>query len=313
MGYLPVIIIIAIGLILLFISGRKNPDSLSGRIVRKMGLGKSIKDLMKLLEMEDYEFEMINVHYRKHDIPKKTGGARTLHIPSKNLKKVQKKILNKILYTHKVHPCSYAYRKGKSIVDNARIHCDSQVLIKMDIRDFFPSVKSEKVKFVFLKLGWNEEAANKLTELCSWKNGLPQGAPTSPALSNIILFELDKKLFSMARGFGARYSRYADDLTFSLKDDDAVRVRSIIKLTQLAVEKEGFRINFKKGKINVLRNHQRQKVCGITVNSKKPTLSRKERRKLRAIRHHVDTNRPATMSKNQLEGWENFQKMVHRN
>ncbi|MCM8528129.1 MAG: retron St85 family RNA-directed DNA polymerase [Lentisphaeraceae bacterium] len=253
---------------------------------------------------------MINIHYRKHEIPKKTGGKRMLHVPSRSLKKVQKKILNNLLYKEKLHPCSYAYRKGKSIVDNAKVHCGKAVIIKMDIRDFFPSVKAEKVNLLFLKLGWDQEASDKLTELCTWENGLPQGAPTSPALSNIILYKLDKNLFSMAQGLGASYTRYADDLTFSLIEDDPAKVRSIIKLTQLAVEKEGFRINFKKGKINVLRNHQHQKICGVTVNSAKPTLSRKERRKLRAVKHHLENNRPATMTENQLKGWENFEKMI---
>ena len=276
-------------------------------------LGKGINDLHRELELKEFGFETINIHYRKHKIPKKTGGERTLQIPSRSLKKLQKKILTKILYKEKAHPCSYAYRRGKSIVDNAKVHCESAVIIKMDIRDFFPSVKAEKVNNLFLKLGWNNEAAAKLTELCTWENGLPQGAPTSPAISNIILYELDKKLFSMAQGFKAKYTRYADDLTFSLKEDKPEIVRSIIKLTQLAVEKEGFRINFKKGKINILRKHQHQKVCGITVNNPKPTLSRKERRKLRAIKHHLENDRPATMTKEQLQGWENYKKMVHEN
>lgn len=274
-------------------------------------LGKNLKKLLRDLSLDQHSLEMINIHYRKHEIPKKTGGKRTLHIPSRSLKKIQKVILYKILYKEQSHPCSYAYRKGKSIVDNAKVHCDSKVIIKMDIRDFFPSVNADKVKLLFLKFGWNEEVSNKLTELCTWENGLPQGAPTSPAISNIILYKLDKKLFSMAHGFKASYTRYADDLTFSLKEDNPETIRSIIKLTQLAVEKEGFRINFKKGKINVLRNHQHQKVCGITVNNSKPTLSRKERRKLRAIKHHLENGRPATMTKEQLKGWENYQKMVH--
>ncbi|MCM8542883.1 MAG: retron St85 family RNA-directed DNA polymerase [Lentisphaeraceae bacterium] len=272
---------------------------------------KNFNDLLNKLKLEKHALELVNIHYRKHEIPKKTGGVRVLHIPSRSLKKIQKKILLNLLYKEKVHPCSYAYRKGKSIVDNARVHCGKAVIIKMDIRDFFPSVKADKIHNLFLKLGWNKEVADKLTELCTWDNGLPQGAPTSPALSNIILYELDKKLFSMARGFKASYSRYADDLTFSLVEDKPEIVRSIIKLTQLAVEKEGFRINFKKGKMNVLRNHQHQRICGITVNSDKPTLSRKERRKLRAIKHHLDNGRPATMSESQLEGWNNYKKMVH--
>ena len=286
-------------------------DSKKASIFTKV-FGKGIRRLLDELQLEEHAFEVVNIHYRKHEIPKKTGGKRVLNTPSRSLKKLQKNILRNILYKEKVHPCSYAYRKGKSIVDNAKVHCESKVIIKMDIRDFFPSVNSLKVQNMFTMLGWNIEASKKLTDLCTWKNGLPQGAPSSPAISNIILYQLDKKLFSMAQGFHASYTRYADDLTFSLKEDKPEVVRSIIKLTQLAVEKEGFRINFKKGKINVLRKHQSQRVCGITVNNPKPTLSRKERRKIRAVKHHLENGRPATMTKDQLKGWENYQKMVQK-
>ena len=313
-----IILIVIVVFSLLTIWEQKSKSGCSKKISKRkpsflssIGFGKSLNSLLKKLKLENHAFEIVNIHYRKHEIPKKTGGKRILHIPSKSLKSFQKLILLNLLYEERTHPCSYAYRKGKSIVDNAKFHCNKEVIIKMDIRDFFPSIKPEKVNLLFREMGWNQKAADKLTELCTWENGLPQGAPTSPAISNIILYKLDKVLFGMARSFKANYTRYADDLTFSLKEDNPKVIRTIIKLTQLAVEKEGFRINFKKGKINVLRNHQHQRICGITVNSDKPTLSRKERRKLRAIKHHIENGRPATMTKDQLKGWENYKKMVH--
>ncbi len=276
--------------------------------------GKSFATLCKELEIDKLALNQLHINYQKHEIAKKTGGVRTLFIPSAKLKIIQRKILKKILYKQKYHFCANAYIHGKSVIDNAKVHAGCAVLIKMDLRNFFPSIKPEMVKSAFIKMGWRKTVAEKLTEICCWKNGLPQGAPTSPALSNILFYEIDQKLFALALRYGARYSRYADDLTFSLKIDDSQKVRSIIKKVQLIVENNGFRLNFKKGKFFVLRPHQQQKICGLVINSGKPTISRKERRRVRAIKHRMKKGRATTMNRSQLSGLENFIKMVeHRN
>jgi retron-type reverse transcriptase len=183
-------------------------------------------------------------------------------------------------------------------------------VIKLDIKNFFPSITEKHVEAVFANLGWLSEPVKKLTRMCCYQGALPQGAPTSPAVSNLVLKNLDGRLSQLAARNYAVYTRYADDITFSLNEDKKSTIRALIKITQLELAEEGFLLNFKQGKIRVLRRHQHQEICGITVNTDKPTLSRKKRRLLRSVKHRLNNDIPATMTGEQLEGWENFKSMV---
>ena len=255
----------------------------------------------------------INIDYAEHYIRKKTGGYRKICSPNWALKAAQTQILHRIIYTERTHPYSFGFRKYKSIVDNARPHCDSAVVIKLDIENFFPSIKKNNVHAIFQVMGWSDQHSSILSNLCCWKGYLPQGAPTSPALSNIFLREFDEKLAKFAIRNKARYTRYADDMTFSLREDSSKKVGAIIKFVQNELSSIGLRLNMKKQKIRVLRSHQHQQVCGITVNTERPTLSRQKRRFLRAVRHRLENSKEATMTKEQLEGWESFNRMVYQN
>ena len=263
-----------------------------------------------MLGLTEIGLKSFPIRYTSFSIPKKTGGRRTLLAPNTKLKARQKIILRSILYNAKPHPYVYGFRKRKSIVDNARPHCDAAVVIKLDIQNFFPSITQKQVQEVFEKEGWSQEAAKILVRICCYEGRLPQGAPTSPAISNMVLKPVDIRLNKLAKRNNASFSRYADDITFSLPTDDKKAVRALIKVTQLELAKHDFRLNFKKGKIRVLRKHQHQEICGITVNTDKPTLSRKKRRLLRSIKHRLDNDIPATMTRNQLDGWQNFNRMV---
>lgn len=266
-----------------------------------------------LLGLTERELDLFPIKYTWHWIPKRTGGSRKLHVPDKRLKGFQRKILHRIIYKSKPHPFAYGFRKRKSIVDNARPHCHSAVVIKLDIQNFFPSVTEDQVKRYFVSAGWLPTPAEKLARVCCHEGKLPQGAPTSPAISNMILKSLDERLANLALRNNAVYSRYADDMTFSLSVDAPKTIRALIKVTQMEIAKYGFHLNFKKGKIRVLRRHQHQEICGITVNTDKPTLSRKKRRLLRSVKHKLDNDLPATMSREQLAGWENFNRMITAN
>ena len=268
------------------------------------------RGLANALGLTSDELSSVVISYKQIAIAKKTGGKRTIHIPNERLKAIQRRILNRILYKEQVHKYAHGFRKYHSIVDNARPHCKRAVVIKLDVRNFFPSIGAGKVNKLFEKQGWDSWASNKLAEICCYEGALPQGAPTSPAISNILFYELDAKFSQLAWAYKSRYTRYADDLTFSLAEDKPEHVRAIIKITQRILEKDGFRLNFKKSKIQVLRRHQSQRICGITVNNKTPTLSRKTRRKLRSIRHRLENEKSATMTMNQLEGWESFNRMI---
>ena len=150
------------------------------------------------------------------------------------------------------------------------------------------------------------KAIERLLDICVNDNGLPQGAPTSPILSNLVLRDFDVAAYQFADSMSATYTRYADDLTFSLEEDDPAAARKIVGAVRSMLAEHGFELNEKASKLNILRGHQAQQVCGITLNSGKPTISRKQRRKVRAARHAIENGMPVSMSLASVEGWESY-------
>ena len=146
--------------------------------------------------------------------------------------------------------------------------------------------------------------------LVTLKGGLPQGAPTSPRLSNLVNFGLDVRLERMAEYRDACYTRYADDITFSHERDGSVCPRGTIDLARQILRVHGYTAHGR-AKTSIRRRHQRQDVTGLVVNDG-VRLPRKLRRRLRAIRHHIATGRPATLTEEQLRGWDAFESMVER-
>ncbi len=181
-------------------------------------------------------------------------------------------------------------------------------MVRMDIRDFFPATLAFRVGAYFRGIGWDEEAVELLVKLTTWDDGLPQGAPTSPRLSNLLNYMLDARLNGLAKYLGGVYTRYADDITFSFPTTDlGVEKVAIISTAQI-VNEFGYQIH-RRRKLSIRRDHQQQLVTGLVVNDK-PALPRKMRRKLRAIRHHIETGRPATMTPEQLAGWNALEQMI---
>ncbi|MBI3409583.1 MAG: RNA-directed DNA polymerase [Planctomycetes bacterium] len=154
-------------------------------------------------------------HYRPFSVAKADGRPRRLLAPSPALKKLQRRFLDEYLAQLPVHHCATAFRSGFSIVDNARRHARQTVFATVDLRDFFESTSARRVRAFFIKQGWRSDALRTLMWLCVYRNGLPQGAPTNPCLSNLVNLPLDEKLFQIAQKSGALYTRYGDDLTFS--------------------------------------------------------------------------------------------------
>src|SRR5262245_16016428 len=153
--------------------------------------------------------------YQPREIPKRSGGTRLLHVPSDDLKDLQRTILRRLLKRLRCHPAAKGFQPGESIVSHASLHAGRAVVVRLDLRDFFPSTGSGRVYQYFRRIGWNRPAARLLTNLCTHRGGLPQGAPTSPRLSNLLNHRLDARLTAMAARLGAHYSRYADDITLS--------------------------------------------------------------------------------------------------
>jgi hypothetical protein len=245
--------------------------------------------------------------YRYRWVAKRAGRFRLLEIPRTSLKLIQRKILVEILDQIPPHAAAHGFRTGRSIVTNAAPHCGKKIVLRMDLKDFFPSVRSSRVYRIFRTFGYPELGARLLSGLCTtrlpsdvWdaRSGaaydgsdhsqwlrlsdrhLPQGAPTSPALANLAAFRLDRRLVKLAACVGADYTRYADDLAFSGGDSLAKRVkRFALRVAVIAME-EGFVINHRKTRI--MRQSVRQQIAGVIVNVK-PNTSRREFDQLRAI------------------------------
>ena len=202
-------------------------------------------------------------HYHKANLPKKNGGYRNLSVPDEILKSIQKQIAEVLLIHMPVSRYAKAYRFGSSTLRNAKHHVGKQVVLKLDILHFFDSIRYSTVKDkVFPEEIYAELLRSLLTMLCYHKDALPQGAPSSPAITNIILYEFDELVGQWCRERGIAYTRYCDDMTFSGDFDPA----EVIRFVRLELKKMGFLLNEQKTRIQ--RPGQQQSVTGIVVNEK---------------------------------------------
>ena len=199
--------------------------------------------------------------YRTFFIPKKDGKKRQIDEPLPGLKNIQRWILDEILNKLSVSKYAKAYVKKRSVRSNAYYHRNRKCIIALDIKEYFASIHFSKVFSFFSSLGYTEHVACVLSNICLLNNALPQGAPTSPALSNLCTKDLDDDLYAFVKGKQIMYTRYADDIAFS---GNFIDIREFYKNVKLILNKHGFRLNY--AKTRVLHNHQRQLVTGIVVN-----------------------------------------------
>ena len=267
--------------------------------------------------------------YTRFTIPKRRGGARTISAPNEKLKVLQRRILYRLLNPLPIHPSVTGFVRGRSIVDNARPHVGSGVVINLDLADFFPTITTERVAAMFRGLGWDADSAMILSRICTDEGRLPQGAPTSPAISNLVCRRLDERLTGLVEKFKGQYTRYADDITISLpglgrnkrlrrhkgksrpdRSDRPVRSpsRSLLTTIRQIIEEEGFQIQMKK-KVRVQRPHQRQTATGLVVNQA-VHLPRATRRRIRAMQHRQRLGQLDTAGQKRLRGWESLLNMV---
>lgn len=228
---------------------------------------RKILQIHKTQQNEYFGVDKINL-YRRFKIPKKSGGFRTIEAPVQELKIRQLWIKENIL--DKVYISEYAkgFKKETSIYHNAIQHVNKELVINVDIEDFFPSITYRKVYRIFSYLGYTNQVAHLLTKICTnHHNVLPQGAPTSPTISNIVLIKMDKRLGELAKRAGCTYTRYADDITFS--GDRTIKY--LLPLICKIIEDEGYSVNKKKTRLQY--SCQRQEVTGLVVN-KKVSLSK---------------------------------------
>ena len=223
--------------------------------------------------------------YTTFKLPKKKGGFRTIDAPSKVMKSVQRWILDNILYNLNVGEFSHGFVPGKSIVSNASVHIGQDLVLGIDIKDFFPSITRNRVVGLLKSIGYKKEIAYSLGEICTFNKRLPQGAPTSPMLSNLIALNIDIKLSQFCKKRNLNYSRYADDITISGGKHLPKHKTLIFRM----IEDEGFSINWDKVRLHDKGSSQR--VTGLIVNDG-VSLGRKKKKKLRAIVHNILKNGP---------------------
>jgi retron-type reverse transcriptase len=237
-------------------------------------------------------------HYVCFAVPKTSGDYRVLYAPKRRLKEGQRWIHREILAKAQPLPAAHGFVPGRSIHTNAEPHTRQAIVITLDLEDFFPSITYRRVRGLFQAIGYGEEVAIALAMLCTVKPAekvrqflggirhrmLPQGAPTSPAIANLVCRRLDARLSGLAGKFGGAYTRYADDLTFSGGKDFERTLKRLLPLLRRIVGGEGFRLNQKK--IHFARKGKRQRVTGLVVNTG-PSVPRRYRRRLRAILHNA--------------------------
>lgn len=267
------------------------------------------------------------VHYTPFTIPKANGGSRQIWAPMPKLKAAQTWVLRNILEHLPVHGAAHGFLPGRSILTNARQHTSSKVVVNLDVRDFFPTITLRRVKGVFRAAGYNEQVATLLALLCTeaprrvqqyegttyylalGPRCLPQGAPTSPAITNAVCLRLDRRLTGLADALHWRYTRYADDLTFSLPAGyvGAPRLGDLLSTVKAVVADEGFEI--RDDKTRVSRTGAQQKVTGLIVNDTgEPRVPRNKRRMLRAAVNNLQQGKPLPDGESvySLGGWAAF-------
>lgn len=217
-------------------------------------------------------------HYKHYEIPKRNGGTRNIEEPYPSLKEIQTWILQYILTPAArkyVHPVAKAFMPNKSLRDNARFHKNKKLLVALDIHDFFGSIHSGAVFGVFKGMGYSISVSTMLMKLCTFNDLLPQGAPTSPMLSNLVFASADKKIFRYCRARNIMYTRYADDMVFS---SNAIEANHLIAYVTNQVN--NLRLSINEEKTKVMGRGMRQNVTGVVVNDKLQ-VSRGYRKKVR--------------------------------
>lgn len=219
--------------------------------------------------------------YREFKIPKRSGGKRIILAPYPSLKYVQTWIADNILSHIKISGCAHGFVPKRSILTNAKLHLSNDYLLKLDLKDFFPSIPINYVISVFKSQGYSFKVSSYLAAICCYNEHLPQGAPTSPALSNIIAHHMDNRLKKLARKTGNKYTRYADDLAFSGKKISF----KLVSIVKNIIEDCGFQLN--ENKIRLYNDKSSKILTGISLSNGTLSLPRDYKRKLRQEVYYI--------------------------
>lgn len=260
-------------------------------------------------------------HYRYHWISKRDGRCRLIEAPKPRLAAIQRRLLRELLELVPAHDAAHGFRRGRSVRTYTAPHTGRQIVLKMDLEDFFPTIPPARLISLLMALGYAEDVARTVTALCSntvpavvWSMfpehndvsqrrasqrlmqvaHFPQGAPTSPAIANICAFRMDCRLSGLAGRAGATYTRYADDLLFSGDAEFRQRVDRFHVYVATIAQEEGFKVNFHKTRI--MTQSLSQRAAGLVLNTKQNT-GRDEFDRLKAILHQSMLHGPASQNK----------------
>ncbi len=261
---------------------------------------KSRGDVANLLEVDEnrliYHLYIVPLdqQYKSFSISKRSGKERLINAPGSSLKLIQQKLNQVLQYVYSTKPSVHGFIQNKSVLTNARVHLRRKNILNIDLKDFFRSINFGRVRGLFMSKPYNlpPKVATILAQICCYKNELPQGAPTSPTISNMICGKLDDQLQHLAKKSRCIYTRYADDITFSTHlskfsknivdvsaENGDIEIGN--ELHQIIVT-NGFSINL--NKVSVQSRFRRQQVTGITVN-KVLNVRQRYRNQIRAMLH----------------------------
>ncbi|XXF79929.1 reverse transcriptase family protein [Myxococcaceae bacterium GXIMD 01537] len=262
--------------------------------------------------------------YVEFEVPKRTGGTRRISAPRAKLKAAQRALLDKLFSNMSADDAAHGFLAERSTVTNAAPHVGATVVVRVDLEDFFPTVHYRRVQGLFEAHGYRQEVSSLLAGLTThrpkladgtvaWPGALPQGAPTSPAIANLVCRRMDARLTALAKRMGGTYTRYADDLSFSFREQPE-RLGRFLWWVNAILQQEGFSENVAKRR--VMRRGSRQRVTGLTVNER-VSIPREERRRFKAILANCRKHGVASQARGRpdfgpwLEGYAAYVRMVH--
>ncbi|MFS8147962.1 retron St85 family RNA-directed DNA polymerase [Rhizobium sp. BR 249] len=237
------------------------------------------------------------IRYKTYQIPKKSGGMRTIAQPSREVKFLQRSVANLILDSCAIHPAATAYKPGSRIFANADVHSQNRVILKMDFQDFFPSIRP---------LDWRQFAKEKLSltpndisiseKILFWGAGtsgpvcLSIGAPTSPQLSNILMFEIDTQISNVCDDLGVVYTRYADDITISGQSKEILQ-RAERSITTIVLNTKRPNLTFNQKKRGIYTRSQRRIISGLKITPDgSVSIGRERKRMISSLVHKYSLN-----------------------
>lgn len=275
----------------------------------------TIEELASLIHIDFARLRLLvsnpECFYRRFCIPKRSGGHREICSPSKEVKAIQAWILRNILDRLSPSPYATAYVKGRKLTDNVVPHQLNRYFLCLDITDFFPSISQRQVNSIFEAVGYSRSASSIMSKICCYTNGLPQGGVTSPALSNLVCLRLDRRLAGLAARRNIIYTRYADDITFSSNNRNALC--RLIPIANEILKSERFAPN--RSKLRVLGPRINCRITGLVKNASEARFGVGKAKKIlmRAAMHNLLIKEKPFQeypTESSIEGWLSFVRSV---